>query len=348
MIRIPALNNMSVPYHLRSCVWEITLACCFSCKYCGSSGGIARQNELSTEECLDIVRQLSELGCQRVALIGGEVFMRKDWPVIAKALTTQGIRVSMITNGFLFTDQLLQELKAVHVESVAVSLDGPEAVHDKYRQKGSYQRAVQAIHVLDAANIPVSIISTLNAESMNYLEDFYRTVCTWPIKAWQLQACSPMGNAANGGIDYQIDPCAVMRFVKLHLDSAPFILGVADNIGYFSEDEGYLRGNQSGLAFFRGCSAGLSSIGIDSIGNVRGCESMYDERFIEGNLRKCALKDIWNDPKAFSYNRAFNADMLTGRCKNCAYGQFCAGGCRSYNYFVHGELYESPMCRHNT
>lgn len=152
MIRIPALNNMSVPYHLRSCVWEITLACCFSCKYCGSSGGIARQNELSTEECLDIVRQLSELGCQRVALIGGEVFMRKDWPVIAKALTTQGIRVSIITNGFLFTDQLLQELKAAHVESVAVSLDGPEAVHDKYRQKGSYQRAVQAIHVMDAAN----------------------------------------------------------------------------------------------------------------------------------------------------------------------------------------------------
>ena len=26
-------------YQLRQAVWEITLACCFSCRYCGSGGG---------------------------------------------------------------------------------------------------------------------------------------------------------------------------------------------------------------------------------------------------------------------------------------------------------------------
>ena len=51
-----------VPYRLKSCVWEITLACCFSCAYCGSSGGKARENELSLDECLDVSRQLAELG----------------------------------------------------------------------------------------------------------------------------------------------------------------------------------------------------------------------------------------------------------------------------------------------
>ena len=30
------------PYKLRSCVWELTLACCFRCAYCGSNGGKAR------------------------------------------------------------------------------------------------------------------------------------------------------------------------------------------------------------------------------------------------------------------------------------------------------------------
>ena len=76
-------------FPLRSCVWEITLACCFSCKYCGSSGGIRRENELTTEECLQVARQLADAGCRRVSLIGGEVFLRPDWAEIAAALTAR-------------------------------------------------------------------------------------------------------------------------------------------------------------------------------------------------------------------------------------------------------------------
>ena len=49
-------------FHLRSCVWEITLACCFSCRYCGSKGGKARENELTSQDCLRVAEQLSNLG----------------------------------------------------------------------------------------------------------------------------------------------------------------------------------------------------------------------------------------------------------------------------------------------
>ena len=83
-------------YSLKSCVWELTLACCFSCQYCGSKGGKARKDELTTEECLEVVKQLSELGCRRVSLIGGEVFMRSDWDVIVEALINHGIKVCII------------------------------------------------------------------------------------------------------------------------------------------------------------------------------------------------------------------------------------------------------------
>lgn len=69
------MESRKFSYPLRSCVWEITLACCFSCKYCGSKAGHARNNELSTDECMDIARQLADIGCRRVSLIGGEVFM---------------------------------------------------------------------------------------------------------------------------------------------------------------------------------------------------------------------------------------------------------------------------------
>lgn len=335
------MNEMN-RFQLKSAVWEITLACCFSCKYCGSAGGKKRENELSTAECLDLAHQLAELGCKRVSLIGGEVFMRKDWKTIVNELTACGIRTCIITNGFLFNNEILNDLKEVQVESVAVSLDSIETVHDTYRQKGSYARAINAINRLAEAGLTVTVISTLNKESAAHLREFYEILRPMPISAWQLQACSPMGNAAKSGIDFRFDFGQVISFVEDTMEEAPFAMGIADNIGYYTDSEGTLRGHEG--SFYTGCAAGLSNLGIDSIGNIRGCESMYDERFIEGNIRERSLADIWNDPDAFAYNRKFSADNLTGACASCPYGKYCAGGCRSYNYFVHGKIYESPAC----
>lgn len=332
-------------WRLRSCVWEITLACCFRCRYCGSRGGRARGDELSTAECLDVAEQLAELGCRRVSLIGGEVFLRDDWAQIAGRLTALGVRVAIISNGYLFSPALLAELKRIGVESVAISIDGPEAVHDAGRQPGSYRRCMEAVRALVGAGIPCSVISTLRHGSVAGLEALYDTLRESGIGAWQLQACSPMGNAA-AGIDWRVDGGAVIDFVERHRDEAPFMLGIADNLGYFTPAEGRLRGRDG--AVFGGCRAGLSAIGIDSAGNVRGCEAMYDQRFNEGNLRQRRLRDIWEDEDAFAYNRRFAPSLLTGRCASCEHGSYCAGGCRSYNYFVHGKLYEAPFCARET
>lgn len=337
---------MSNIFKLKSAVWEITLACCFSCKYCGSTGGKARENELSTEECLNVAKELSDLGCKRVSLIGGEVFMRPDWHKIVQTLTSLGIRVCIITNGFLFSDDIIAQIKNCNIESVAVSLDSIESVHDKYRQAGSFNRAISAINKLAKNDITVSVISTLNTESAEQLEAFWPIISNLPIAAWQLQACNPMGNASHGCINYQFDFKKVIDFVSDHQDDAPFAMGIADNIGYYTKTEGTLRGNCD--SFFIGCKAGLSNIGIDSVGNVKGCEALYDDCFIEGNVRQRSLREIWDDENSFSYNRKFSPNLLTGKCASCDIGQYCAGGCRSYNHFVHGKLYESLFCAKNT
>lgn len=331
-------------YLLKECVWEITLKCCYNCKYCGSSGGRERDNELSTEECLSIVEQLSDMGCRRVSLIGGEVFLRHDWKEIVGALIKEGIITSIVTNGFLISDVIIKQLRKLNLESVAISLDGPSEVNDKYRQVGSYKAAIVAIKQLTNNQIPVSIITTINSENVHFLEEMYKVLCRYPIKAWQLQACSPMGNVRSSNMNYKFNPNEVMKFVSTKQKDASFIIGVADNIGYYDDNEYFIRGDDSGSISFHGCKAGLSAIGIDSVGNVRGCESMYDECFIEGNLREKTLKEIWESPTAFSYNRWFARDLLTGKCVTCDLNMKCAGGCRSYNYFAHGKLYESAIC----
>lgn len=337
----------NVRYQLERCVWEITLACCFNCKYCGSRAGRARKNELTTEECLDVARQLAELKCGRVILIGGEVFLRNDWDIIAKELVRNGVDTSIITNGFMLDELLIKKIKDVGLDAVGVSLDGIEWIQDKYRHKGSYKRAIAAIETLRDNDIPTAIVSTLNSESSKYLLELYEVLKNYSnIYAWQIQACSPMGNA-DGGFNYELSHKNVIEFIASIAEVSPFRIFLGDNIGYFTKQENLLRGDLSGYTRFPGCSAGLSTLGIDSIGNVRGCESMYDESFIEGNLRNQKLRDIWEAPNAFSYNRKFVESMLTGKCSTCKYGFMCAGGCRAYNYFTHQKLYEAKYCAKN-
>jgi len=322
----------------------MTTACCYSCRYCGSGAGKARKDELSTDEWLDVAEQLSAIGCQKVALIGGEIFLHPGWDRLAKRLRDNYIRVSIISNGYLINSPIIDRMKVAGVESVAISLDGPEEIHDKYRQEGSFAAADKVIDMLVSSGMPVSIISTLNGENISYLEEMYQYLKSKQIAAWQLQACCPMGNASKG-FDWKFDFSEVLDFVERHRMEAPFLLGVGHNIGYFTEKDGYLRGNPSGEAVFPGCSAGLELIGIDSVGNVKGCESLYDDSFIEGNLREKTLEEIWNDPESFKYNRQFHTGLLTGACSTCEHGDVCAGGCRSYNYFSnHGNMYESIAC----
>ncbi len=330
-------------YKLRSCVWEITLACSFSCNYCGSRAGRPAENELDTGECLDLVRQFRELGLRRVNLIGGEVFMRPDWKQIVSALAGAGIRVCIITNGFVLSDGDLAFLRTAGIESVAVSLDGPPGIHDAWRMDGSFSKAVNAIERVHSAGIPVSVITALRRDNAAVLDTFYGgTLKKLPLFAWQLQSCAPMGNAAHDPDALLFDFGEVIRFVGEIAPAAPFAVGIADNIGYFTPEEPMIRGKKGKV--FGGCRAGLSTVGIDSTGNVTGCESMKDSFFIEGKIRERSLADIWYSPDAFRYNRGFRKSMLAGKCAKCPEGPYCAGGCRSYNFFTSDSIYESKYC----
>jgi len=87
------LDNPSPVY----CVWEITLACDLGCKHCGSRAGKARPDELTTQQCLDVVAELDELGVREVTLIGGEAYLRDDWDQIAAEITRRGMSCSITT-----------------------------------------------------------------------------------------------------------------------------------------------------------------------------------------------------------------------------------------------------------
>lgn len=65
-------------------------------------------------------------------------------------------------------------------------MDGPEEIHDRYRQKGSFKRAMRAIDILSENDISVSVISTLHSNNVRFLEEMYEILKDKGIFAWQL------------------------------------------------------------------------------------------------------------------------------------------------------------------
>lgn len=83
---------------------------------------------------------------------------------------------------------------------------------------------------------------------------------------------------------------------------------------------------------------------VASVGNIKGCQSIYSDDFIEGNIREESLKEIWNKEGNFAYNRNFDISQLTGNCADCDKGAIYRGGCRASCFFNQGTNYENTYC----
>src|SRR5262245_54075757 len=148
----------------RYAVWEITLACDQHCSHCGSRAGHARPRELDTEECLEVVRQLRELGVGNVTLVGGEAYLRNDLPLIVRAIREHGMGASITTGGRNLSRERVLALAEAGLSNAAVSIDGLELSHDTLRGVlGSWRAAFAAIAELRRAGIPTSVNTQINA-----------------------------------------------------------------------------------------------------------------------------------------------------------------------------------------
>jgi radical SAM protein with 4Fe4S-binding SPASM domain len=339
----------STKYIPEYAVWELTLQCNMKCIHCGSSASKARPNELSVEECLCIADDLLRLGCRLITFIGGEIFLYKGWERVARRMSNGGARTNIVTNAFLFGDDEVAGIRQAKLSNVGVSLDGMEKTHDRIRRKGSFQRVLAAFDRLNKENMPIAVITSLLDFNAHDLDEMYDLLVGNKVEIWQIQIVTGMGNMARHK-NYLLAPKRVgeiTRFIREKRQLGQILVYAGDDIGYFDENEVYLRSLPGTISAWNGCKAGIRVVGIDSVGNVKGCESIYSDKFIEGNLRYESLEEIWKKEGNFAYNRNFDMSMLTGACTGCDKGNICRGGCRGSSYFGSGSLFESPYCNYS-
>lgn len=338
-------------------VWEITLKCNLACSHCGSRAGQARTKELSTEEALDLVRQLAEVGIKEVTLIGGEAFMRPDWLEIAQAITQAGMLCGMTTGGFGVSLETARRMKEAGIATVSVSMDGGKAeTHDRLRgKKGAWHSAFTTMSHFREVGIYFGCNTQINRLSAPEFPLIYEQIRDAGAKAWQIQLTVPMGNAAdNAEILLQpyelLDLYPMLARVTKRANREGVRVQPGNNIGYYGPYERLMRGGGNEWGFWQGCNAGLSTLGLEADGAIKGCPSLPTAAYTGGNIRDRSLWEVIEQTEELRFNLGAGTPQgtnhLWGFCKTCEYAELCRGGCTWTAHVFFDRRGNNPYCHH--
>ena len=337
------------PVHV---VWEITLACNLKCQHCGSRAGKPRHDELTTQECLEVVDQLAKLGTREITLIGGEAFLRHDWIKIIKAIRQHNIYCATQTGALNFTQDKLQEAIEAGLQGIGVSIDGLPELHDRLRGvPGSYNMAINTLRRAKYAGLNRSVNTQIGPETIPMLRQLMDRIIEAGAQQWQIQLTVAMGNAVDND-QIILQPYQVLELMPLlgQLFDEGYERGLTmltgNNIGYFGPYEHKFRSIANSTSHYSGCSAGQTVIGLEADGTVKGCPSLPTVGYAGGNIRDLSLEDIWNSSEEIHFGRLRSIDDLWGFCRTCYYADVCRGGCTWTSHSLLGKPGNNPFCHY--
>jgi len=338
--------------------WEITRRCNLFCAHCrASSEDEQYEDELSLEECYQLIDEIIKVGKPILILTGGEPLSRPDVLQIARYGVDKGLKVVMGTNGTLITRGLANELKKVPVSRLAVSLDFPTPeLQDEFRGKsGAYREALDGIANARQAGIEIQINSTITRLNVNYLAELlelslkvgamafhpFMLVPTGRGKGLAPQELSPQQyeKTLNWIYDKQIELGDRMFFKPT---DAPHYMRVVKQRESKASDRQIpnpASAYRPMQTITRGCLAGTGFCFVSHRGSVRGCGYLDIEA---GNVRNQPFSEIWATAPLFRQLR--DLSNIKGKCGACEYKRIC-GGCRARAYEATGDYLEAePYC----
>lgn len=159
-------------------VWKLWIYtnydCNLRCSYCvARSSPNAPRRAIGLANATRLVDEAVALGFAEVFFTGGEPFILPDiYDMLA--YSSARIRTSVLTNAMILRGSRLERLCAINNDNLIaqVSLDGstPEQ-HDAYRGRGSWEKAVEGINLLQERGICVWLSTTETPANSAHLDD---------------------------------------------------------------------------------------------------------------------------------------------------------------------------------
>lgn len=270
------------------------------------------------------------------------------WPPLGDALRyarDRRLYTSITTNGLLLPRRA-EELVAGGCRSLSVSLDGPEAVHDRIRRRvGSFARAVEGIEAVAAApGAPeIAVFCTITEWNVGTLRQFLHDMSGLPLKRVGLIHNNFVTRAQAEGHNlhydgdlhatasnvFEADPAKIdVELLSAELSEIaeteypfpiviqPHRTGVGELTTYYRQPEVFIG---------RRCHDVNRILMIDSDGEAIPVHGRCF-RFPIANIRTRPLKQIWGHEKLSRLRRTLQrAGGLLPACSRCCSGFGSAG-----------------------
>lgn len=138
----------------------LTNECNMRCPHCYMFAGLKKDRELSTKEIFDIISSFRKRGGNNIVFSGGEIALRTDLYEILKYSYDLGISNEILTNGTLWSADLVQKVAPL-ITRVQISIDGyDEDTNSRIRGKGNFSKALNAVSLFYKTNIDTEVSVT--------------------------------------------------------------------------------------------------------------------------------------------------------------------------------------------
>ena len=309
--------------------WDVTFRCNLHCDSCQTHRFVTQDQELTTEECLRIIKQLGRLKASIVSLTGGEPFVRDDIFILLQALKEEKIQVNLNTNGILlerYVDDIINSSLSTLTVSILNSSDGCPTdnnfnlIQEKVIKKIIIGRKKNRPHVIAAFTL-----TRKNAGSISNLISYWKEkadeILLQPVHHSQTSIfrCSdPTSLFAKGSAsDFRRTLDSLMN-KQMKLQTA-----------YVREFYNFFFNRDMLRKKYR-CFAGSFMLQIDAYGNVYPCPEFVEKL---GSLRQIDLEGIVNNLQT----RRFR-EFVRNKRNKCFCWYRCTG---RMNYYLNRLL--NPM-----
>lgn len=255
---------------------------------------------------------------------------------LVNALQTNGILLDDAWGGFLAENGFL----------VGLSLDGPKAVHDRYRVdragRPTFDAVMRGLEVLQRFDVAHNALTTVHRANGGKGREIYRFLKACGFDHIQFIPIVERSTGAGlAGAPQQGTPpdtrvtewsVAARAYGKFLCDV--FDLWVKADVGrvsvqFFDVQLGLWMGRPSGLCVFaKTCG---KSLALEHVGSLYACDHYVYPDYRLGALGETPLREmLWSERQV-----AFGQDKeasLTAQCRACAFRFACNGGCPKHRF----------------
>jgi MoaA/NifB/PqqE/SkfB family radical SAM enzyme len=184
----------------KECCFEITKSCNQYCDICISAANESNTDLLAASRIDAIIERYR---VARITITGGEPTLHPDLPNILEILSKHAEAVVLSTNGTNL-DLLTRLFSRVNNLLLAVSLHGPEPIHDEFvGAPGSFAKVIKCVQSAALFGIPVQVITAICKENLKSLCGLCDIVKALKVTEHRLSLIKPEGRIRGNFVSYR-------------------------------------------------------------------------------------------------------------------------------------------------